>query len=319
MAAGRLSSPAVVEPPRADADVPAFARALGLPGLIDVHTHFMPERVHEKVWAFFERLRAPDGSPAWPIRYRGDEAERLATLRALGVQAFTSMVYPHKPGMAAWLNDWAARFAARTPDCVHTATFFAEPEADRYVAEALEAGARVFKVHLQVGGYDPRERLLAPVWGRLERAGVPVVVHAGSGPHAGAHTGPGPFGEVLDACPELVAVIAHMGMPEYADFLSYLDRYARVHLDTTMAFTDYMEALAPFPPALVDELATRPDRVVLGSDFPNIPHPYAHQLEALVRLGLGADWLRAVCWDNPARLLGVSATRPRATGPPAAP
>jgi predicted TIM-barrel fold metal-dependent hydrolase len=39
-------------------------------------------------------------------------------------------------------------------------------------------------------------------------------------------------------------------------------------------------------------------KVVLGSDFPTIPHPYAHQLHALDRLDLGDDWLRAVCWSN---------------------
>jgi predicted TIM-barrel fold metal-dependent hydrolase len=39
-------------------------------------------------------------------------------------------------------------------------------------------------------------------------------------------------------------------------------------------------------------------KVVLGTDFPTIPYPYAHQLRALHRLDLGAQWLRAVCWHN---------------------
>ena len=42
---------------------------------------------------------------------------------------------------------------------------------------------------------------------------------------------------------------------------------------------------------------------MLGTDFPNIPYSYATQLAALADFGLGDDWLRAVCWDNPARLL----------------
>ena len=59
----------------------------------------------------------------------------------------------------------------------------------------------------------------------------------------------------------------------------------------------------------IDALAaSRPDVVLLGSDFPTLPYPYAHQLEALERLGLGDDWLRAVCWENGERLLGE---RPR--------
>jgi predicted TIM-barrel fold metal-dependent hydrolase len=78
-----------------------------------------------------------------------------------------------------------------------------------------------------------------------------------------------------------------------------------VHLDTTMACTPFTEALMPLPPELRPRLAGLRDRIVLGSDFPNIPHPYAVQLEALERLDLGDDWLRAVCWHNGARLLGL--------------
>lgn len=291
--------------PASDADVPAFWRALGLPGLVDVHTHFMPERVLRKVWAFFDRVEHDDGS-GWPIAYRDDEATHVATLRRLGVRAFTALSYAHKPAMAAWLNTWSAAFSARTPGCVASATFFPEDGVDGYVAAALDAGARVFKTHLQVGGFDPRDARLRPVWRRLARAGVPVVVHAGSGPHPGRFTGPGPFGEVLDANPELVAVVAHMGMPEYEAFVALALRHERVCLDTTMAFTAFTERwVRPFPPALLDTLAANPGLVVLGSDFPNIPHPYAEQLAALAGLGLGDEWLRAVCWDNGARLLGA--------------
>jgi predicted TIM-barrel fold metal-dependent hydrolase len=101
-----------------------------------------------------------------------------------------------------------------------------------------------------------------------------------------------------------------MGTPEYAEFITLAERYRRVHLDTTMAFTDFTEELAPFPVDLLPRLADLPDRVVLGSDFPNIPYPYAHQLEALERLRdheprLDDDWLRAVCWFNGQRLIGL--------------
>lgn len=290
-----------MEGPETDADVPGFVRALGLPGLVDLHVHFMPERVLAKVWAFFDRVPGP----RWPIAYREDQAARLARLRALGVLAFSALNYPHKPGMAAWLNDWSADFAAEVPGALHSATFFPEPGVDAYVARALEGGARIFKAHLQVGGYDPRDPLLRPVWRRLAGAGVPVVVHAGSGPQPGRHTGPGPIAAVLAAEPDLVLVVAHMGAPEYAAFWDLALRHAHVHLDTTMAFTGYMEGDlgAPFPRDLLEGLAAEPGRVVLGSDFPNIPYPYAHQLAALARLGLGPGWLRAVLHDNGARLL----------------
>jgi len=61
-------------------------------------------------------------------------------------------------------------------------------------------------------------------------------------------------------------------------------------------------------------LAKRPSRLrdlglggklLLGSDFPNLPYPYAEQLAALVALDLGDAWLRAVCWQNAADLLNL--------------
>ncbi len=279
-------------------------QVLGLPGLVDVHTHFMPENVLAKVWAYFDSA-GPLLGRRWPIAYREDQDARVARLRAYGVERFTSLLYPHRPAMAAWLNDWATGFAAQTPDCLHSATFFPEPEAGEYVGRALRAGARVFKAHVQVGGYDPTDALLDPVWGQLEDSGAPVVVHCGSGPAPGTHTGPGPMAQVLSRFPRLRLVVAHLGMPEYAEFLALAERHEGVHLDTTMAFTAFAEETSPFPPAELPRLRALGDRIVLGSDFPNIPYPYLHQVESLVGLGLGEDWLRGVLRENAVRLLGL--------------
>ncbi len=292
-------------PPVDDADVPRFWRELGLPGLVDVHVHFLPERVQAKVWRYFAGAEAHYGA-LWPIQYPLPVDERLTLLAGLGVRAFPTLPYPHKPGMATWLNDWSVEFAREHPQVLQSATFYPEPEAPAYVAEALAAGARVFKVHVQVGRFDPRDPLLVPVWTRLEQTGTPVVIHCGSGPLAGEHTGPVPMAGLLERFPRLQLVIAHLGMPEYAAFLDLAERYERVHLDTTMFATDFTERLMPFDPALRPRLGELRDKVLLGSDFPAIPYPYAHQLAALCRLGLGEDWLRAVLWHNGARLFGVT-------------
>ncbi|MET7283588.1 amidohydrolase family protein [Kribbella sp. NPDC005582] len=286
-----------------DDDVPAWWAGLGLDGLVDVHVHFLPDQVMNAVWNYFDQAVVHYGT-AWPITYRTSVEERLKTLTTLGVRAFPALVYPHKPDMAAWLNTWARDFAAVTPGCVASGTFFPEASASSYVREALDLGTRIFKVHLQVGDYDPRDPVLDDVWGQLAEAGTPVVAHCGSGPIPGRHTGPGPIGEVLRRHPRLTVVVAHLGMPEYAEHLD-LTSYPNVHLDTTMALTPFTEALMPFPRDLVPRLADLADRIVLGSDFPNIPYPYATQLQALVDLELGDDWLRAVCSENGARLLGV--------------
>lgn len=305
--------PASDSPPTADdasfeaeaAEVRRFWEGLGLPGLVDVHTHFMPERVLDKVWEYFDTQGTLTGGLEWPITYRRQEAERADVLRRFGVRAFTSMLYPHKPGMARWLNGWAADFAHRTPECLHTATLYPEPDVEAYIREAVEAGARVFKAHVQVGAYNPTDEALRPAWGVLAEARIPVVIHCGSGPAPGKHTGPEPIARVLARHPRLRLIVAHMGMPEYEDFLSLAERYPEVRLDTTMAFTDFTEGFLPFPRRALPRFAGLGDRILLGSDFPNIPYPYVHQLHALERLGLGPEWLRAVCHDNAAALFGV--------------
>ena len=92
-----------------------------------------------------------------------------------------------------------------------------------------------------------------------------------------------------------------MGAPECEAFLELAESHERVHLDTTMVFTDFF---GEYPPHLVPRLRDLGHKVLLGSDFPTIPYPYAHQLEGLARLDLGDDWLRDVCWHNGVRLFG---------------
>jgi uncharacterized protein len=91
-----------------------FAQALGLPGLIDLHTHFLPPRVMAKVRAQFDAAGPLIGRP-WPLHYRDEDDALVEVLRSYGVRRFTALPYAHKPGMAEFLNDWAAGFAARVP------------------------------------------------------------------------------------------------------------------------------------------------------------------------------------------------------------
>jgi hypothetical protein len=289
--------------PLRDADVPGWWDALGLPGLFDVHVHFLPPPVLRKVREQFDAAGPLIGRP-WPLAYRGDDDERVAQLRTLGVRRFSSLPYAHRPGIADYLNTWSAEFAAAVPECLSSATFYPEEGVGAYVAELVDAGTEIFKVHVQVGDFDLVDPLLEEAWGTIADVGTPVVVHASGGPVGNDHTGPGPMRALMERHPTLTAVVAHLGAPEYVDFVAIAEDYERVHLDTTMAFTDFFEETAQFPRELMPRLRDLQDKVLLGSDFPNIPYEYAHQLEALERLGLGEDWLRAVCWHNAARLFG---------------
>jgi predicted TIM-barrel fold metal-dependent hydrolase len=285
-----------------DADLPAYAARLGIPGFVDVHTHFMPPAILAKVWAYFDSAGPLLGRP-WPVTYRGSDDERVEQLRAMGVKRFSALSYAHKPGIAEFMNDWTAEFAARTPDALHSATFYPEPEAATYVPKLIADGVELFKVHVQVGDFAPNDPLLEPVWGALAESGTPIVLHAGSGPAPGRHTGPANVEDVLTRHPDLALIIAHLGMPEVSEFLDIANGYANVRLDTTMTFVDFWGPSVP--DGVVSRLAPLQDKILFGTDFPNIPYAYAHQVEALERLGLGDEWMRSVLWHNGAELFGV--------------
>ncbi|MFL6108863.1 MAG: amidohydrolase family protein [Marmoricola sp.] len=281
---------------------------LGIPGLFDVHVHFLPENIQAAVWREFDQA-GPKIGRAWPIRYRGSVAERVEQLRGFGVRRFTALPYAHRPGVAGYLNDWAAGLAAEVPECLSSATFYPEPGVGEYVADLLAGGVEVFKLHTQVGEFLLDDPLLDPAWEQIAEAGTPVVTHVGSGPVGNAFTGPQHLERLLAKHPDVRIVVAHLGAPEFAQFLDLAERYEHTFLDTTMVFTDFF---VPFPDDLVPRLARLGQKILYGSDFPNLPYEYGHQLEGLERLlgtapGLDDDWLARVCWHNAEKLFGPPA------------
>lgn len=284
---------------------PLFDR-LGLPGYIDAHCHFMPDRVFAAVWKWFD-----DEAPVkWPIEYRGDEASRREALAAAGALRYTTLNYAHRPGMAEGLNDWTLQLVERDPKVIPTGTFFPEEGAPAYLDRVLAADVlQGFKLHLQVGGFDPRDPLLAPCFARIQEAGLPLTIHCGSAPLAGNFTYPEAMAPVLDAFPELVFVIAHMGGFEFEHWLTMAERRPSVYLDTTMIFVDFDlrtdEAHPEFPEALLPRVGALGEKILFGTDFPNIPYRLDHPLTRLDALGFGDDWLKAVLHDNAVEVFGL--------------
>lgn len=263
----------------------------------------MPDRIQQAVWAHFDEL----DDPPWPIHYRIDESERLATLAKLGVIRHTALAYPHRPGVAAWLNEHTLALAAEQPQVVPTFTLFPEPEAPEYVAAALASGGRCVKVHLQVGKFDLTDPLLTEAWTLLEQARAPIVLHLaavedGSGGHQ--FCGAWALWDLLDRHPDLRPVVAHLGAPgATAELFDRAAEIPELRFDTAMAVIPIAQLWTP-PPWLPDRLADLGDRILFGSDFPTMPNPLADQVAALAQFGLGDGWLRAVLWENAAALFG---------------
>ena len=88
------------DPAGPEPSVPEFWQQLGLPGLVDVHVHFLPPRVMAAVWAFFEQSEEHYGR-SWPIRYRDtSDGERIDLLPAqlqLLLDLQDAMTYADRP------------------------------------------------------------------------------------------------------------------------------------------------------------------------------------------------------------------------------
>jgi hypothetical protein len=75
------------------------------------------------------------------------------------------------------------------------------------------------------------------------------------------------------------------------------------HRSSNGAFLIHPLVDAPFPTAERSRLHNFSDRILFGSDFPNIPYSYGHALFALERLDLGDTWLQQIglCGFNQSR------------------
>jgi hypothetical protein len=288
-------------PVREDGRMPHRQRlaALGVDRLIDAHTHWFPENVMRKIWGYFHRHN-------WPIAYEMAPERRLDWLLNNGVRHFTTLNYAHRPAMAAWLNEWSAEFAARTPQAIPFGTFYPEAGVADYVRTAIEEyGLRGFKLHVRVGAMALTDRLLRPAFEQVEAAGLPMVLHIGTAPEPGEFTAPRFLHGLLAAHPRLRVVIAHMGGWEFEEYLGLAERNPRVFLDTTMVFVGF-NACDPFPPALLPRLAGIGEQVLFGSDYPIIPYPLSHAVEGILDLPLPDGVKRGILGANAARLFGVT-------------
>jgi cytosine/adenosine deaminase-related metal-dependent hydrolase len=86
--------------PEEDEDVPGFWRALGLPGLADVHVHFLPPRLLRRVWQYFDEA-GPLVGVSWPIRYKWSDEERVAHLQSMGTTRWRCSGYRRRSAAAS--------------------------------------------------------------------------------------------------------------------------------------------------------------------------------------------------------------------------
>lgn len=217
----------------------------------------------------------------WPIRYRLHAQETVRFLLDRGVGHVVALHYAHKPGMARTLNAFVGDIARGEPRVVGLGTVFpGEPDATAIVEEAFALGLRGIKLHCHVQAVPPDAPELHDVYAACQRANRPVVIHAGREPSSTAYPKDphalceaGRLEAVLRSFPSLKLCVPHLGADEFAAYGKLLVRYDNLWLDTTMMLADYFDVETPR--WLLD---VRPDRILYGSDFPNLPYAWDREL-----------------------------------------
>lgn len=293
--------------PRSDAEVRPWLDALGLDGIVDIHVHALPAPLQQAVWRFFDGL----DDPSWPIRYRVDQERQLAVLRDVGVVAHTALAYAHRPGMLGWLNDYTLALADEHRQVLPTFTIHPDDDVTEQTATAIDRGGAVVKVHLQVGRFAATDARLDEAWAMIERARLPVVLHASAvyGVDGGdEYCGADGVRALLERHPDLVIVLAHMGLPQHEEFVPLVESHPGLFMDVAMTMVSerFDRSVSP---AMLERFRALLPRILFGSDYPSIPHDYASQVAALARLGPDEGQLRDVLAGTARRLLDQRAAR----------
>jgi uncharacterized protein len=263
------------------------------PRIVDAHTHLFPERLAAAIRAFFVQHVSGDVFP-YPLPWR----DARAVLQASGVGRCWTLPYVRRPHAARGLNRWMAETFADDAFVEPGATLHPGDDVPAVVAEALGTlRLRLFKLHCSVGDFSLADERLLPLWRRLSDTGTPVVIHLG---HSIAGTTEAGELAELDALaqrwPDVRLILAHCGAPAVAPALALLRRHPNLYAD----LTPVVSQLVPLVPGAVGGLE---ERLLFGSDMPNVIARVDDALAAIRALGLGAHDEALVLGGNADRLV----------------
>lgn len=272
-----------------------------LPPVVDAHVHLFPDGVFEAIWRWFD-------THGWPIRYKLHTPQTLDFLFSRGVSHVVALHYAHKAGMARALNEYVAGLAKADPRVIGLATVLpGEPGAVDVLRDAFAAGLRGVKLHCHVQCFAADAPELNEIYETCVAFDRPLVMHAGREPTSKAYKcdvyalcGVDRIERVLTAHPKLKLCVPHLGADEFDGYARLLERHDNLWLDTTMVAADY------FPLKVPRRLfEVRPERILYGTDFPNLPYAWDRELKQLLKMKFRDDVEAGMVGGNALRLYGA--------------
>ena len=271
---------------REGATVPA-----DLPDVVDAHVHIFPQGIFSAIWQWFD-------TNAWHIRYQLKTSQVFDFLLSRGITHIVALQYAHKPGIASKLNRYMARKCQQYPNKITgIATVFpGENNAAGILNEAFSFGLGGLKLHAHVQCFDMNADDMNLIYDICQSKNKPIIMHVGREPKSKAyHCDPYKICSVeklegvLRNFPKLRICVPHLGFDEISAYKKLIEKYDTLWLDTTMVLSGYF-----FPENTIALDSFRIDRIMYGSDFPNIPYSWDRELKRLRASGLpqeNLEWI----------------------------
>ncbi len=268
-----------------------------LPAVVDAHMHIFPRGIFSAIWQWFDEN-------AWPIRYQLTSSEAFDFLLSHGINHIIALQYAHKPGIANMLNQYMAEKCRKYKDRVTgMATVFpGENNAENILQKAFDSGLGGLKLHAHVQCFHVDSEHMNRLYECCRINKKPLVMHVGREPKSTAYKcdpyqlcSADRLERVLRDFPDLKICVPHLGFDEISAYRKMIEKYDNLWLDTTMLIADY------FPiEEKIDLAHYRSDRVMYGSDFPNIPYAWDRELKRLKAAGISRDALEKILNKNAA-------------------
>jgi len=270
--------------------------------MVDFHVHLFPDRIFDAIWRQFIV------DYGWAVIHHLYYRECIEYLKRRGIKKIVYSNYAHKEGVAGKLNEWNIRVLEEFPDLYCFAAYHpGDRDALAMAAELIEHPRILgFKLQLLVQRFYPHDPRLFPLYDLVREKGKRIQFHVGTGPVGNAYVGVDHFKKVLQYFPDLAATVSHMGALEYDAFGSLLDHYPNLYLDTAFAFIPQLGCMFNLGGGFLEK---HRDRILYGSDFPNVIFPREVEIETLYGLNLSQAFYDGVFRDNGLRLIGKTAVK----------
>ncbi len=269
---------------------------------IDSHVHLFPDSLFDAIWKWFDTY-------AWKIKYKLYSEDCLKTLKDNGIEKAIVYNYAHKPGVASSLNEWNQNLKKTHPGLL---VFGAIHPDDTDIKAELDRIFRVYgfagiKLHCHVISRAPDHESFFPIYEKICEYGKVLTIHAGTGPSLKGYakmtraiSGTDKIYGFMKRFPDMKCIVPHLGAEDFNEFFDLMGHFKNLWTDTTMTMTNLFDKRPPVEPILKYQ-----DRILYGSDFPNIPYDLMTEIDTIKALKLGKEVEDKLFVRNVQRLFGV--------------